>query len=455
MRLVAPVRTGSRTEGRSRPAPIAPSSPRLSEHAVDPVADRVGDLEPRVGLAELLQLRVQVVDQRREVLDEPQDLVEQRRQREREELDDRGDHDHVHDQDRERARHAQANEPADRRIEQVDEEQADDERADGVGGHREHEPEDNGGADRMATRGESGANRRAEPSGSGWANGRWRQCRRPARRRKRLDADPRPGPVDRRPSVGRWPAPGAAAPSRTGWAGSSMVPQTSRRGASLSAGSERGRRRRRADRGRAGRGPVEPPRQRWRLVLARAADAPQIAGRELADAWETTLEASGLPVHRPAGRVRGRVAFAAPLPLGVAAERELADVLLAERVPIWRVREALADRLPAGWTLVDLFDVWVAGPPLAGRVVAADYRVEVAAGRGPCGAWRRRLARCSTPGSCPGRGRRAMDVVTYDLRRLLVDVPVDAGRRNHDPGADQDPSGAWDRAARGGHRRAR
>ena len=31
--------------------------------------------------------------------------------------------------------------------------------------------------------------------------------------------------------------------------------------------------------------------------------------------------------------------------------------------------------LPDGWSLVDLYDVWPAGPPLAGRVVAADYRI--------------------------------------------------------------------------------
>ena len=28
--------------------------------------------------------------------------------------------------------------------------------------------------------------------------------------------------------------------------------------------------------------------------------------------------------------------------------------------------------------MADLFDVWLAGPPLAGRVAAADYRLELA-----------------------------------------------------------------------------
>ena len=31
-------------------------------------------------------------------------------------------------------------------------------------------------------------------------------------------------------------------------------------------------------------------------------------------------------------------------------------------------------------SLVDLFDEWLAGPPLAGRVAAADYRITLGAG---------------------------------------------------------------------------
>jgi radical SAM-linked protein len=172
---------------------------------------------------------------------------------------------------------------------------------------------------------------------------------------------------------------------------------------------------------------VEPPRQRWRLVLARSADGPQLAGRDLTDAWESALEASGLPVHLAAGRTRGRVAFAAPLPLGVAAERELAEILLSERVPIWRVREALSARLPAGWTLVDLFDVWPAGPPVAGRVVAADYRIELAevVDPGKLAVAARSLLESN---SLPRTRQKGGAVAGYDLRPLLLDVAVDEDR---------------------------
>ena len=120
------------------------------------------------------------------------------------------------------------------------------------------------------------------------------------------------------------------------------------------------------------------PRQRWRLVVARDAGAPPLAQRETVDAWEAAIDAAGLPMARTDGaRPRPRIAFGAPLSVGMSAEAELIDLVLTERWPLWRVREALDGRLPEGWRLIDIFDVWLAGAPLAGRVAAADYRVEV------------------------------------------------------------------------------
>ena len=95
------------------------------------------------------------------------------------------------------------------------------------------------------------------------------------------------------------------------------------------------------------------PRQRWRLTLARGPHAPRLAGRELNEAWETALEVAGLPLARGGGtRPKAPVAFAAPLPVGMAAEAELMDVLLCDRWPAWRAREALMGAMLPGWTLV-------------------------------------------------------------------------------------------------------
>lgn len=165
-----------------------------------------------------------------------------------------------------------------------------------------------------------------------------------------------------------------------------------------------------------------PPRQRWRLVLARSAGAPELAGRESADVWEAALEASALPLFRPVGRLRPRIAFGAPIPATLEVERELADILLTEFVPTWRVRECLADHLPEGWQLVDLHDVWLGSPALAGQVAAADYRIGVTDADGPALAVA--AAGLLTATELPRERQKGGSTVRYDLRPLLADVRV-------------------------------
>jgi hypothetical protein len=157
-------------------------------------------------------------------------------------------------------------------------------------------------------------------------------------------------------------------------------------------------------------------------VLARSAGAPELAGRELIDVWETALEASALPLFRPVGRVRGRIAFGAPIPASLEVERELADILLTEFVPTWRVREGLAGHLPAGWRLVDLYDVWLGSPALAGQVAAADYRIGVTSADGP--ALAAGAARLLASTELSRERQKGGSTVRYDLRPLLADVGV-------------------------------
>lgn len=163
-------------------------------------------------------------------------------------------------------------------------------------------------------------------------------------------------------------------------------------------------------------------RQRWRLVVARSPDAPTLAGREQTDAWELALDGSGLPIHRPTGRPRARVAFGAPLPASMAAERELLDLSLTELCPAWLVRDRLADHLPTGWRLVDLHDVWLGAPALAGQVAAADYRIDLG-GADPAtiaAAAETLLAATELPRTRP----KGASTVRYDLRPLLIGVRV-------------------------------
>jgi radical SAM-linked protein len=161
--------------------------------------------------------------------------------------------------------------------------------------------------------------------------------------------------------------------------------------------------------------------------VARGPGGPPVAQRDVVDAWTIAFESAGIPVARTEGdRPRPRISFGAPLPVGMAAEGELIDIVLVERWPAWRVREALGPRLPNGWRLVELTDVWLAGPPLAGRVAAADYRIELA-GRPEVASLSRAAQDILAADRLPRDRLKGKGAVAYDLRPLLMDVGVRPG----------------------------
>ncbi len=133
-------------------------------------------------------------------------------------------------------------------------------------------------------------------------------------------------------------------------------------------------------------------------------------------------------VPGPGDPPRPRLSFGAPLPIGLAAEAELIDIVLTERWPRWRVREALEPYLPAGWRLTDLSDVWLGGPALAGAVAAADYRIALESAEGIT-----RADVVSAAGamigatSLPRQREKGGGSVEYDLRPLLISIDVAEG----------------------------
>ena len=180
--------------------------------------------------------------------------------------------------------------------------------------------------------------------------------------------------------------------------------------------------------------PPAEPRQRWRLVVGRRGGLAEQTQRQVAEAWESALEAAGLPIARGGdGRARPRVSFGAPLPVGMAADAELIDLILTERWPLWRLRESLTPHVPEGWWLVDAHDVWLAGPPLAGRVAAADHLVllEPPTPAEPDADPVARLADACVVLLAARRlerqRRKGDGSVAYDLRPLVIDVRAERG----------------------------
>jgi radical SAM-linked protein len=173
--------------------------------------------------------------------------------------------------------------------------------------------------------------------------------------------------------------------------------------------------------------PTAEPKQRWRLTYARPAPStPTDVGREYATAWEAALVSSGLPLV-PADGGRPRISFAAPLPTGIAGRAELLDIWLADRLPAWRVREALEPVLPEGHELIDLENVWLGASPLPGQINGAVYRITPATAN-PAEI-ERAVARLVGASRLERERQKGGTVRTYDLRPLIADlkvVPADA-----------------------------
>jgi radical SAM-linked protein len=164
--------------------------------------------------------------------------------------------------------------------------------------------------------------------------------------------------------------------------------------------------------------------QRWRLVFARDEEARFLSHLDAVKLWERAFRRGSIPVATSEGfSPRPRVVFAAPLPLGMLAEHELADLFLAERLTFHDLRARLAAGMPRGYRVVDLHDEWVGAPALAPQLVAADYRLILLGIEGAAAEEGIRTLLAAT--RLPRERRREDKVTAYDLRPLLIDLRAD------------------------------
>jgi radical SAM-linked protein len=164
-------------------------------------------------------------------------------------------------------------------------------------------------------------------------------------------------------------------------------------------------------------------RQRWRIVFGRSAATAGTSHRDVADQWLGAL-ALVLPVARSEGRrPRPALTFAATLPVGVSVGRDLADLVLAERLPAWQVGHAVREASPLGIEVRDVFDVWVGAPAIAAIAAAADYVVTFRnePDRAAVVAAATRLLAAERVDRQRIRGDR---VTTYDLRPLVDSIQI-------------------------------
>ncbi len=122
-------------------------------------------------------------------------------------------------------------------------------------------------------------------------------------------------------------------------------------------------------------------------------------------------------------RGRPRFAAAAPLAAAIPGEAELLDVWLTQRLPRWRVREALAAVLPPGHSMGDVYDVWLGEAPLPGRVTASVYRAVLPPDADPA-AVRAAAEALLAAGALPRERRKGEAMIAYDLRPFVQAIEV-------------------------------
>jgi radical SAM-linked protein len=160
--------------------------------------------------------------------------------------------------------------------------------------------------------------------------------------------------------------------------------------------------------------------QRWRIAFRRGEPALDLGPAEIARAWESALIAAGLPVVMSAAATpRPRLSFAAPLPPGRVAEHDLADLVIGERWTAARLRSLLATALPAGFEVVDLFDVWLGAPALTAALNAMGHRA-VLSGAEPSDVADATGALLAADRLDRTRSKGSERSVQYDLRPLIL-----------------------------------
>lgn len=167
--------------------------------------------------------------------------------------------------------------------------------------------------------------------------------------------------------------------------------------------------------------------QRLRLTFARGEEAKGLTHREMMQALEKAIGAAGLPLAYSEGRrSTPQISIAAPLPVDVTSDCELADVFLSDRVEPGRLVESLNSTLPAGLRAVRAEEVGIDGPALQTRVRWAEYEADVPRANRSATDVRSAMSDLLTARSFPWEHRRETKVRRYDLRPLVLDARLEA-----------------------------
>lgn len=162
--------------------------------------------------------------------------------------------------------------------------------------------------------------------------------------------------------------------------------------------------------------------QRLRIKFSRNEAVKFISHLDLMRLWQRAFVRAGISLTYSEGfNPHPRMALAAPLAVGVTSEAELMDVVLSKQVSPHYFTAALAQQLPSGISILQVFPVASVLPSLQSQVRWAEYTVDLEAPKEKKDVESAISHLLSLPGLM-WQHQRDTGPKKYDLRALIDDL---------------------------------
>ena len=162
--------------------------------------------------------------------------------------------------------------------------------------------------------------------------------------------------------------------------------------------------------------------QRLRISFSRGEEVKYISHLDLMRLWERALRRAKMPLAYSQGfSPHPKISIAAPLPLGVTSETELADIILTKRVSPYYFINAINGQLPLGIGIIGVTQVALQLPALQSQVRLAEYRVKLETHMQP-NEVKGLLDAFLAKRELPWQHHRDDGVRKYDLRAVVDDL---------------------------------
>lgn len=162
--------------------------------------------------------------------------------------------------------------------------------------------------------------------------------------------------------------------------------------------------------------------QRLRVGFSRKDPLKFLSHLDILRLWERAIRRAELPLAYSEGfSPHPRLSFAAPLPVGITSDAELADVFLSRWISPQTFAAHLQNKLPQGIQINDVRAWSLEAPPLPAIITAAEYRVTAVSSVGQSQV-KASINRLLEAKNIPWSHMRGTERHSYDLRPLINDI---------------------------------